>query len=85
MVQTNMEKTYDFLDQDQRRAATDQIIGFFQNERDEEIGVIAAGEVLDFVLEHIGIPAYNRGLDDSRNWMKERMAGLDVDFEELRK
>jgi len=80
-----MEKTYDFLTEEERRTVTNQIITFFAEDQGEEIGVIAAGNFLDFVLEHIGIPAYNRGLEESKDWMKERMAGLEIDFEELKK
>lgn len=80
-----MKKNYDFLTEEERRTAINQIIIFFAEERGEEIGVIAAGNFLDFALEYIGIPAYNRGLEEGKDWMKERLAGLEIDFEELKK
>ena len=39
-----MKKSYDFFTDEQRRALTNQIITYFAQERNEEIGIIAAGE-----------------------------------------
>ena len=60
-----------------------EIVGFFENERDEEIGVIAAGEVLEFVLEKLGGTIYNKGVRDTKKLIRSRMEDFDVDIEAL--
>lgn len=58
-------------DTDKAQALKD-IIGFFQSERGEEIGVIAAEEVLSMFMQRIAPFAYNAGIHAA----KERMAAL---------
>lgn len=47
------------IPKEQEQRCLDAIIGFFQHERDEEIGVIAAQEVLDFFSDHLAPVVYN--------------------------
>lgn len=79
------KRKWDILTDDERRTAIDKIITFFAEERDEEIGMIAAGQLLDFFLEHISPTTYNHALDDAKSWIKERLIMLDIDSEELKK
>ena len=68
---------------DQRKIMIGEIVGFFENERDEEIGVIAAEEVLEFVLEKLGGTIYNKGVRDTKKLIRSRMEDFDVDIEAL--
>lgn len=47
-----------------RREALASIIRYFKEARDEEIGQIAAGNLLDFVLQEIGPSIYNKAVAD---------------------
>ena len=58
---------------------------FFGNERDEELGIIAAESILDFFVEELSTMFYNKGLDDSRDWIKNRLEELDMDYSSLYK
>lgn len=58
---------------------------FFEEERDEEIGVIAAEMLLDFFLENIGKNIYNKALDNSKLWFNQRLNNLTIDFDLLYK
>ncbi|MFH0857346.1 MAG: DUF2164 domain-containing protein [Candidatus Magasanikbacteria bacterium] len=60
-----------FISDDQRRKSIQEIQTFFAEERDEEIGVIAAEEILDFFLEGIGKGIYNSGVENARKFVKE--------------
>ncbi len=62
-----------------------EIIGYFQSERDEEIGIIAAEEVLDFFLEKIAPDIYNRGVSDAQAQFKKQLEGLDFELDLLKK
>jgi uncharacterized protein (DUF2164 family) len=71
------------LTDDKRKACVQQIITFFGENRDEEIGVIAAGEILDVVLELTAVDIYYKGIVDSKNLLKERFEDLSVDLDLL--
>lgn len=79
-----MKRKWDRLTEEQRKAAKEDLIYFFENERDEKIGVIAADNLLDFFLEHVGTKLYNKGLADARQAIDTRMDELTYDLDELR-
>lgn len=56
-----------------------KIIGFFRDVRAEEIGVIAAEEILDFCLETIGDDLYKKAVADCKKIVKTKVE--DIEFE----
>ncbi|MGE4272233.1 MAG: DUF2164 domain-containing protein [Desulfitobacterium sp.] len=52
------------------------IKNYFLKERDEELGDLAAGFILDFFMEEIAPPIYNQGVYDSYRYMEERAEDL---------
>jgi uncharacterized protein (DUF2164 family) len=53
-----------------------EIKNFFSKEREEEIGDLAAGIILDFILEKIAPELYNQGVDDSYRYIKDAAEDL---------
>lgn len=53
-----------------------EIKTYFLNERDEDLGDMAAGFILDFVLEKLAPHIYNQGVYDSYKYMGERTEDL---------
>lgn len=51
----------------------------------EEIGIIAAGTVMEFFLERLGTFIYNKSLDDAKLWFSKRMEDIEADFDILYK
>lgn len=49
---------------------------FFKEERDEEIGNLAAVLLLDFISKNIGKFYYNKGVQDSQKFISERLLEL---------
>jgi uncharacterized protein (DUF2164 family) len=81
-----MEKTkrkWDMLNDGKRKAVIDRIIGFFKDERGEEIGVIAAEGFLDLFLEETALVLYNKGVEDSREFLRERLGSIELDMDAL--
>lgn len=58
---------------------------FFNKERDEKLGVIAAEEILDFFVEELSKTFYNKGLDDAKSWLEKRFEELNVDYDTIYK
>ncbi|HPR17400.1 MAG TPA: DUF2164 domain-containing protein [Candidatus Cloacimonadota bacterium] len=64
------------LSEARKQKAIEEIIKFFFNERDEEIGELAATILLDFILEKLAPAFYNAGIKDAVKFMSERVEDL---------
>lgn len=53
-----------------------EIKRFFENERDEPIGDLAAMMLFDFFAEKLGPHFYNQGVRDSYSYMSEKLEDL---------
>jgi len=76
-------RTWDLVPKHHKQACLEEIIHFFENERDEEIGILAAQEVLDFFQQTVGPHIYNAGVTDAKRVFAERSEDIGVDFDLL--
>lgn len=67
------------LSKEDRSQAIESIQRYFQQERDEKLGNIAAAGLLAFVLEEIGPSVYNKGVADAQERLQARVAELDFE------
>ena len=70
------------LAKEARKEAIASIERWFQENRDERIGNIAAGALLAFFLEEVGPSVYNRGVADAQERMQMRLGELDIEVHE---
>jgi uncharacterized protein (DUF2164 family) len=70
------------LDREIRQEAIKSIERWFQEERGERIGNIAAGALLGFLLEEIGPSIYNKAVADVQERLGARIAELDIEIHE---
>lgn len=49
---------------------------YFDKERDEALGDLAAGMLLDFIIKEIAPEFYNQGVLDSNRYMNDRVEEL---------
>ena len=82
---SKITRQWPMLSEEKRKKFIDEIITFFKQKRDEDIGVIAGEEVLDFFLENISEEIYNKGVGDSKELLKKRFADLEFDLDLLLK
>ncbi|MFZ2190139.1 MAG: DUF2164 domain-containing protein [Candidatus Magasanikiibacteriota bacterium] len=80
---TEITHKWDLLPKEKKKNCLEEIITFFREERNEELGVIAAEDILDFFLENIGTDIYNKGVDDAKETVKKRFDDLELDLELL--
>lgn len=73
------------LTPEQRKQLLDEIIYYFDTERDEKLGIIASESILDFFLDNLGRSIYNRALDDAKLWYTKRLEDVEADFYSLYK
>jgi uncharacterized protein (DUF2164 family) len=82
---TKIKRDWDLISDEKRKESIDDIIHFFKNERDEEIGIIAAEKILDHFLKTVGIQIYNKSVEESIIFLKNRFESLEIDMRALLK
>lgn len=64
------------LSKEKREEMVAEIKAYFLQERDEELGELAAGFILDFIIEKLAPEFYNQGVWDSYKFMGEKVEDL---------
>lgn len=64
------------LDKEKRQDMISAIKNYFNEERDEELGDLAASLILDFFIEKLASEFYNQGVYDSYQYMLDRIEDL---------
>jgi len=82
---TKVKRAWDLLSDEKRKIITTDIINYFECERGEKIGVIAASEILDFMLQTFGNDLYNKGVEDSLSFLKKHFNNLEIDMNAILK
>lgn len=77
------KKSWERLNEEERKKVKDELIWFFERERDEKIGVIAADEILNFFLQPVGDKLYNQGVVDAKRAVENRLDELRYDLDDL--
>jgi len=61
----------------ERRADMQKAIKYyFSKERDEEMGDLSAGLMLDFIIKELAPEFYNQGVSDSHKYMEDMIGDL---------
>lgn len=68
------------LPKEQRDQILQRIQQYFEEERGEMIGDLAADGVLDFFMSHLAPIVYNQALSDSRHLVRQQMSSLEEDL-----
>ena len=69
----------------EKDAMINKIQAYFERELDQEIGQFDAEFLIDFVAKDLGSYFYNRGLDDARRVLEQRIQTIDDDLYALQK
>lgn len=68
------------MSREERTKIIGHIQNYFEEERSEVLGDLAAGQILDFMLKELGPYAYNKGIADARRLINERVAQIEEDL-----
>lgn len=79
----NNKSKLSLIGDEKKRGAVEAIIAFYKRERDEEIGVIAAEEILDLVIDLVGREIFNKGVDETVRLLQDRLGSVWVDVEAI--
>ena len=64
------------LDKKEKKMMVDEIINFYSEENDEEIGILKGEIFLDFVLAKLAPVFYNRGLKDAEAYISSAVEDI---------
>ena len=78
-----IKRRWERLSDEERKLVKEEMILFFENERDEKIGIIAAEEILNFFLKSVGSKLYNKGINDAKKALENRYEELQFDLDDL--
>lgn len=78
-----IKRKWDLIGKDRRTALIQEVITYFKTKREQEIGMIAAEEILDFFLEALHSDIYNKAINDSKNTVKQTFENLEIDLDLL--
>lgn len=73
------KNTFDFAPE-QKKRMQEEIIYFFKEERDEELGIIGSETILDFFVDMLGETIYNKALDDVKLWLTRNIENMESDY-----
>jgi uncharacterized protein (DUF2164 family) len=76
-------RKWDRLSKVKKQSSINQIINFFEEERNEKLGIFEAEDILDFFLEYIGPEIYNKGVEESKELLQSRFEDISVDLDLL--
>ena len=74
---------YERIDGRRRRAMARELQAWLREERDEDVGELAAGFLLEFVLNLAGPDLYNAALADAANAFSEHASIVEADLAAL--
>ena len=80
---SKVKRIWERLSDEEKKSAKDELILFFENERDEKIGIIAAEEIINFFLRTVGSKLYNQGITDAKKALNNRIEDLNYDLDDL--
>lgn len=70
---------------EEKKKLQEEIVYFFKEERDEELGIIGSETILDFFLDVLGETIYNKALDDVKVWLRRNAENMESDYYALYK
>ncbi|WP_254901665.1 DUF2164 domain-containing protein [Thalassobacillus devorans] len=68
------------ITKDEREQIVTSIQEYFEVERGEQIGSIAAEQLLDFFMKELGPFIYNQGIRDAKGMVEEKVMNLEEDI-----
>ncbi|MGE5423363.1 MAG: DUF2164 domain-containing protein [Ignavibacteriales bacterium] len=64
------------INKENQKAMIDLIKTYFQKERDEDLGDLAAAMILDFFMKELAPEFYNLGVSDAYKYMNDKIEDL---------
>ena len=80
-----MDQKSPIISPEKQEILKQEIIDYFSAEHDINIGVIAAEEIIDFLLKKVNTEIYNQAIEDSQKVIRQGVENLIVNVDSLTK
>lgn len=81
----SQDKINNIIPFEKREILKKEIIDYFASEKDIEIGLIAAEEILDFFLIKLNKEIYNQAIEDTQKVIRRGMENIAINVDSLTK
>lgn len=78
-------KNTSVLSPERKKEVISLIQAYFHEEREEELGELAAELIFEFFEKQLGSLIYNQAIDDVRVWFSQKLPYLEADLDLLKK
>lgn len=72
------------ISEDLQNKFAEELITFFKEERDEDIGIIQARNLIEFFLDNLGKDIFNNGIESSKQLLELKVQDLNFSLDELK-
>ena len=79
----SIKREWDLLSKERRALLIRETIGYFKKSQDQDIGILAAEDILDFYLQALGADLYKKALNDAKAVIRQNAENLEVDLDLL--
>jgi uncharacterized protein (DUF2164 family) len=79
-----MLRKWEISDDQTRKKCIEEILTRIDEQGGAEFGVIAAGDIISIVAQHLGPEIYNMGLDEAKKAVQNKLADLEIDLDVLK-
>ncbi|WP_281886624.1 DUF2164 domain-containing protein [Paenibacillus sp. YYML68] len=73
------------LPREQKEQLIESVQAYFERERSEEIGELAAEQLIDYMLQELGPHIYNKAIADARALVQEKAMQIEDELYALEK
>ncbi|MFC5702269.1 DUF2164 domain-containing protein [Cohnella faecalis] len=73
------------LPKEQKKALVSSIVQYFEEERSETIGELAAEQMLDFMLRELSPYVYNKAIEDARELVLRKSSEVEDELYSLQR
>ena len=73
-----IRSSWERLSNEERNTLKEELIIFFDKERGEKIGIIAAEEILNHFLKSVGVKIFNKGIYDAKKAIKTAITNFNL-------
>lgn len=80
-----MYKQWDIKDAELNRKCINEVIRRIQEIEGDEVGMIAAQDIINIIKENLAPVFYNKGIEDARKVVQSKIQDIDIDLDILRK
>jgi len=77
------KRAWDPLTEDRRSVVIREVVTFFHQNQEHEIGNIAAEEILDFFLQTLEHDFYRKAISDAKQLIHAHAEALEIDLDVL--